>query len=446
MRIRNKNIRFLKKWSSVQIITVGFLLLTLVGAGILSLPISSSNGQPTNFVDSLFTATSAVCVTGLVVFDTATHWSLFGKVVIISLIQIGGLGFMTIATMISLIRGKKINLKERLLIQESLNQIDLSGIVNLTRQIIFMVFAIEAIGGLITGLAYGFFHSISAFCNAGFDLMGSISGQFSSLTSLYDNSLVMITVSLLIILGGLGYPVILDVLHTRSFKKLNVHSKLVITSTIILLLIGFLFILGVEYNNPDTLGSMDMKGKLLSSMFQTTTLRTAGFNSIDLSLTKEPTIFLMVMLMLIGASPASTGGGIKTTTVAVLFLTVKDFLCGKDEIHIFERSISSESIKKAMVIFFIAIFIFIIGTLALSVTNPQFSLIECVFEVMSAYATVGLSIGGSPNLNVIGKFIIMILMFLGRVGSLTIFTAILSINIAKKDKNIKRPKGKIIIG
>ena len=457
MRIRKKNIRFLKKWSSVQIITVGFLLLTLVGASILSLPISSSNGQPTNFVDSLFTATSAVCVTGLVVFDTATHWSLFGKVVIISLIQIGGLGFMTIATMISLIRGKKINLKERLLIQESLNQIDLSGIVNLTRKIIFMVFAIEAIGGiilsisfiprfgLITGLAYGFFHSISAFCNAGFDLMGSISGQFSSLTSLYDNSLVMITVSLLIILGGLGYPVILDVLHTRSLKKLTIHSKLVITSTIILLLIGFVFILGVEYNNPDTLGNMDMKGKLLSSMFQTTTLRTAGFNSIDLSLTKEPTIFLMVILMLIGASPASTGGGIKTTTVAV-FLTVKDFLCGKDEIHIFERSISSESIKKAMVIFFIAIFIFIIGTLALSLTNPQFSLIECVFEVMSAYATVGLSIGGSPNLNVVGKLIIMILMFLGRVGSLTIFTAILSINIAKKDKNIKRPKGKIIIG
>lgn len=458
MRIMHKNIRFLEKWSSVQIITAGFLFIILLGAAILSLPISSQIGQGTNFVDSLFTATSAVCVTGLVVFDTATHWSLFGKVVIISLIQIGGLGFMTIATMISLIRGKKINLKERLLIQESLNQIDLSGIVSLTRKIILMVLAIECIGGIllsisfipkfgiITGLAYGFFHSISAFCNAGFDLMGSISGEFSSLTSFYDNSFIMITVSLLIILGGLGYPVILDVLKNKRFSKLNVHSKLVIVSTAILLLIGFVFILGVEYNNPDTLGNMNMKGKVLSSIFQTSTLRTAGFNSIDLGLTKEPTIFLMVMLMLIGASPASTGGGIKTTTVAILFLTVKDFLCGKDEIHIFERSISSEAIKKAIVIFFIAIFIFIVGTLALSITNPQFSLIECVFEVISAYATVGLSIGGSPNLNTIGKFIIMILMFLGRVGSLTIFTAILSINIVKKDKNIKRPKGKIIIG
>ena len=458
MRIMHKNIRFLEKWSSVQIITVGFLFIILLGAAILSLPISSRSGQWTNLVDSLFTATSAVCVTGLVVLDTATHWSLFGKVVIISLIQIGGLGFMTIATMISLIRGKKINLKERLLIQESLNQIDLSGIVSLTRKIILMVFIIESVGGillsisfipkfgLIGGLAYGFFHSISAFCNAGFDLMGSISGEFSSLTSFYDNSFIMITVSLLIILGGLGYPVILDVLKNKRFSKLNVHSKLVITSTVLLLLVGFVFIFGLEYNNPDTLGNMDMKGKVLSSIFQTSTLRTAGFNSIDLALTKEPTILLMIILMLIGASPASTGGGIKTTTVAILFLTVKDFLCGKDEIHIFERSISFDSIKKAIVIFFIAIFIFIVGTLVLSITNPQFSLIECVFEVMSAYATVGLSIGGSPNLNTIGKFIIMILMFLGRVGSLTIFTAILSINIAKKDKNIRRPKGKIIIG
>ncbi|WP_455542631.1 TrkH family potassium uptake protein [Intestinibacter sp.] len=458
MRIIDRNIKFLQKWSSVQIITAGFLFIILLGASILSLPICSSNGTVTNFIDSLFTATSAVCVTGLVAFDTATHWSLFGKVVIISLIQIGGLGFMTIATMISLIRGKKINLKERLLIQESLNQIDLSGIVKLTKHVILMVFIIEAIGGIllsinfiprfgfVRGLMYGMFHSISAFCNAGFDLMGSISGEFSSLTYFYDNAFVMIVVSLLIILGGLGYPVILDVLGQRRFSKLTVHSKLVIISTAILLIGGFVFIFAIEYNNPNTLGNMNMKGKLLSSMFQTTTLRTAGFNSIDLSLTRESTIFFMLILMLIGASPASTGGGIKTTTMAVLVLTVKDFLCGKDQIHIFERSVSSENIKKAMVIFFIAIFIFIIGTLALSVTNPQFSLIECAFEVMSAYATVGLSIGGSPNLNIVGKFIIMILMFLGRVGSLTIFTAILSINIAKKDKNIKRPKGKIIIG
>ena len=444
--------------SAVRRIGFSFFAVILIGSILLSLPMSHSVHSTSSYLDHLFVATSATCVTGLVTHVTASEYTLFGQIVIILLIQIGGLGFLTLMSMFFVLLKRKLTYANKIVMQEALNRNSLNETGIYIKRVIKYTVCFELIGaiclafvfipqfGILKGIYYSLFHAISAFCNAGFDLMGSISGQFSSLTSLYDNSLVMITVSLLIILGGLGYPVILDVLHTRSLKKLTIHSKLVITSTIILLLIGFVFILGVEYNNPDTLGNMDMKGKLLSSMFQTTTLRTAGFNSIDLSLTKEPTIFLMVILMLIGASPASTGGGIKTTTVAVLFLTVKDFLCGKDEIHIFERSISSESIKKAMVIFFIAIFIFIIGTLALSLTNPQFSLIECVFEVMSAYATVGLSIGGSPNLNVVGKLIIMILMFLGRVGSLTIFTAILSINIAKKDKNIKRPKGKIIIG
>lgn len=454
----NKIFRLLKKWSTVQIITVGFLLIIILGAMILSLPICSANNTGSNFIDSLFTATSAVCVTGLVTFDTATHWSTFGKFVIILLIQIGGLGFMTIATLIALIRGKKINLKERLLIQESLNQLDLSGIVKLTKQIIIMVFAIELCGGLllalyfipelgpVKGFAYGIFHSISAFCNAGFDLMGSISGEFSSLTSLYNNTYIMIVVTLLIILGGIGYPVILDVLSTRKFSKLNVHSKLVIWSTAILLFMGFAVIFIVEYNNPATLGNMTLKDKVLSSIFQSTTFRTAGFNSIDLAAATESSIFFMMILMFIGASPASTGGGIKTTTIAVLFLTVKGFLVGRDEIQVSERRISSHTIRKSLVIFFIAISIVILGILMLSITNPQFSLLECAFEVISAYATVGLSIGGSPNLNIIGKFIIIVLMFLGRVGSLTIFTAILSINLNKKDKNIKRPNGKIIVG
>lgn len=452
-------LRFFNRWNTVQIITIGFFLIILLGAIILSLPISSNNSTPTNFLDAFFTATSAVCVTGLVVVDTSTYWSPFGKFVIISLIQIGGLGFMSIATMISLIRKKKINLRERLLIQESLNQFDLSGLVKLTKKIIYMVFIIELTGGLLLsvkfipelgftqGLLYGIFHSISAFCNAGFDLMGSITGEFTSLTSFYDNTWVMGVVGLLIILGGIGYPVMLDCLHNKKFSRLNVHSKLVISSTIILLFIGFIFMYVVEYNNPDTIGDMDTKGKFLSSMFQSITYRTAGFNSIDLSLAKESTIFMMMLLMFIGASPASTGGGIKTTTIAILFITVKGFLCGKDDIEIFERTITSNAIRKSIVIFFIAIFIVITGTLALSITNPQFTLLECGFEVISAYATVGLSIAGSPALNSIGKVIIITLMFLGRVGSLTIFTAILSANLLKKEKGtIKRPKGRIIVG
>ena len=447
-----------EKWSSVQIITMGFLLIILLGAMILSLPICSSNYTYTNFIDSLFTATSAVCVTGLVVFDTSMHWSPFGQVVIISLIQIGGLGFMTIATMVPLMRGKKINLRNRLLIQESLNQIDLSGMVKLTKNIIYVVFFIEFIGALllsiefiprygpIKGFLYGLFHSISAFCNAGFDLMGRENGAFSSVTSLYDNSLIMLVISALIILGGIGYPVILDVLEKRKYSKLNVHSKMVIYSTAILLILGIIVVFFNEYNNPNTLENMSMKGKVLSAIFQSTTLRTAGFNSIDLTMVKESTIFFMMLLMLIGASPASTGGGIKTTTIAVLFLTVKGFLYGRDEIQIFERSISEYTIRKSMVIFFIAVFTVMLGIFALSITNPQFTLLESAFEVISAYATVGLSIGGSATLNVAGKIIIMILMFLGRVGSLTIFAAILSINLNKKDKNIKRAHGKIIVG
>ena len=422
MRIRKKNIRFLKKWSSVQIITVGFLLLTLVGASILSLPISSSNGQPTNFVDSLFTATSAVCVTGLVVVDTGTYWSEFGQFVIITLIQTGGLGFMTVATMFSLLTGKKINLRERLLIQESLNQRDLSGLVKLTRYIIVMTFIIEGIGalllsivyipalGLLRGVWYSIFHSISAFCNAGFDLMGAISGEYTSLTSFVNNSLINFVICSLIILGGIGFPVLLDII-----------------------------------NNKGTLGSLNMKEKLLSSVFQSVTLRTAGFNTIDLTLLSESTLFLMIILMLIGASPASTGGGLKTTTVATLFLTVKSFIMGKEDIEVYQRRISDSTVKKSLGIFFIGVFIALFGTLILTIVNPEFTLLECAFEVISAFATVGLSLGGSPSLKVLGKILIIILMFLGRVGTLTIFIALLSKNAKIKPK-VRYPEGKIIVG
>ena len=457
MRIMHKNIRFLEKWSSVQIITAGFLFIILLGAAILSLPISSQSGQGTNFVDSLFTATSAVCVTGLVVFDTATHWSLFGKVVIISLIQIGGLGFMTIATMISLIRGKKINLKERLLIQESLNQIDLSGIVSLTRKIILMVLAIECIGGIllsisfipkfgiITGLAYGFFHSISAFCNAGFDLMGSISGEFSSLTSFYDNSFIMITVSLLIILGGLGYPVILDVLKNKRFSKLNVHSKLVIVSTAILLLIGFVFILGVEYNNPDTLGNMNMKGKVLSSIFQTSTLRTAGFATVDMASLHQATKFFMSIIMFIGGSPAGTAGGVKTVTFVIGLLYVRALMRGDENIHVFKRTIDDQIVKRALTIMLISFAIALTGLFILSISE-QADFIDLLFEVFSAFATVGLTAGITPTLTFVGKIVIIILMYIGRIGPITMVLIFVRKYNAKKGKDVNYIKEHILIG
>ena len=334
-----------------RVMVIGFGILILFGAIILNLPISTQKGESIGFLNALFTSTSAVCVTGLVVVDTGTYWSEFGQFVIITLIQTGGLGFMTIATMFSLLTRKRINLRERLLIQESLNQVDLSGLVKLTRYIIMMTFAIEGIGALLLsmvyiprfglgkGIWYSIFHSISAFCNAGFDLMGPVSGQYSSLTYFVDSTLINVVICGLIILGGIGFPVLLDVINNKKYSKLNVHSKIVINTTGILILIGFLFIFIAEFNNKDTLGTLNIKEKFLSSLFQSVTLRTAGYNTIDLTLLSESTLFLMLILMLIGASPASTGGGLKTTTIATLFLTVKSFIIGKEDIEVYQRRI-----------------------------------------------------------------------------------------------------------
>ena len=440
-----------------RVMVIGFGILILFGAIILNLPISTQKGESIGFLNALFTSTSAVCVTGLVVVDTGTYWSEFGQFVIITLIQTGGLGFMTIATMFSLLTRKRINLRERLLIQESLNQVDLSGLVKLTRYIIMMTFAIEGIGALLLsmvyiprfglgkGIWYSIFHSISAFCNAGFDLMGPVSGQYSSLTYFVDSTLINVVICGLIILGGIGFPVLLDVINNKTYSKFNVHSLIVIYTTGILILIGFLFIFIAEFNNKDTLGTLNIKEKFLSSLFQSVTLRTAGYNTIDLTLLSESTLFLMLILMLIGASPASTGGGLKTTTIATLFLTVKSFIIGKEDIEVYQRRISDATVKKSLGIFFIGVFISLFGTLMLTIVNPGFTLLESSFEVISAYATVGLSIGGTPSLTYLGKIIIIILMFLGRVGSLTIFIALLSKNSRVKSK-IRYPEGKIIVG
>lgn len=440
-----------------QVMVIGFGAVILFGALILNLPIAAKSGESVGFINALFTSTSAVCVTGLVVVDTSTYWNEFGQLVIITLIQVGGLGFMTIATMFSLLIGKKINLRERLLIQESLNQSDLSGLVKLTRRIILMTFAIEGIGalllsmvfipkfGLLKGVWFSIFHSISAFCNAGFDLMGNVSGEYTSLMYFVDNTLINLVICGLIVLGGIGFPVILDVINNKKYSKLKLHSKLVINTTIILIVIGFLFIFIEEFNNKNSLASLSMKEKILSSLFQSVTLRTAGYTTIDLTVLSESTLFLMIILMLIGASPASTGGGLKTTTIATLFLTVKSFILGKEDIEVYQRRISDATVKKSMGIFFIGISIALFGTLMLTIVSPEFTLLESAFEVASAFATVGLSLGGSPTLTALGKILIMTLMFLGRVGSLTILIAILSRSNKVKSK-IRYAEGTIIVG
>lgn len=444
------------KMDPTQIMVMGFALLILIGGLLLNLPMATQNGEQIGFLNALFTATSAVCVTGLVVVDTATYWSGFGQGVIICLIQIGGLGFMTITTMFAIIARKRINLRERLLIQESLNQFDLSGLVKLTRYILLTTFAIEGIGAILLsfvfipqfgtakGIWYSIFHAISAFCNAGFDLMGGVSGEFSSLTSYVNSVTITIVISLLIILGGLGFPVILDVVKQKKFSKLNIHSKIVLISTLSLIISGALIIYALEINNANTLAQLDQTGKITASLFQSVTTRTAGFNTIDLTLMRESTLFVMIIFMFIGASPASTGGGVKTTTIAVLLLSVRTFIEQKQDTEIFKRKLSVSTINKSLGVFVIAFLLALIGTLLISITQPEFTLLESAFEVVSAVATVGLSIGGSPNLDSVGKIIIMILMFMGRVGSLTIFFALT--HKGKKKQVIRYPEGKIIVG
>ena len=445
------------KLNPSQMMVVGFAAVILIGAILLSLPIATQTGERTSFLDSLFTATSAVCVTGLVVVDTATYWNFFGQIVIIILIQIGGLGFMTITTLFSLIVKKRINLKERLLIQESLNQIDLSGLVKLTRYILLMTFVIEGIGalilstvfipqfGFIRGSWYSIFHSISAFCNAGFDLMGNVTGPYSSLMYYVNNTTITLAISALIILGGLGFPVILDIVKNKKISKLNMHSKIVLISTSILIVVGMLFILIVEYKNVGTLGNLSLKGKILSSLFQSVTIRTAGFATIDLTILHQATLFIMMIFMFVGASPASTGGGVKTTTIAVLILTVKSFLLGKEDIEVFGRRITSSTVRKSVGIFFVGVLAVLTGILLIVLIEPEFDLLEASFEVVSALATVGLSIGGSSNLTSIGKLLIVIYMFMGRVGLLTIFLALVAKNTVNKQQ-IRYPEGRIIVG
>ena len=447
----------LTKMQPARVMVMGFALIILIGAILLSLPISTNSGKGINFVDALFTATSAVCVTGLIVVDTGTYWSAFGQTIIILLIQIGGLGFMTIGTLFALIAKKKINLKERILIQESLNQFDLSGVVTLAKNVLMLTFLIEGVGaillsfvfvpqlGFINGLFYSLFHSISAFCNAGFDLMGPVAGEFSSLTSYVVNPMIVLTITGLIVLGSLGFPVMLDVMKNRKTKKLSLHSKLALLSTGILISLGFIIIFIVEFSNPNTIGDLSLGEKALASLFQSVTTRTAGFNTIDLSLMHEGVIFVLIILMFVGASPASTGGGIKTTTIATMLLSVKAFILGKEDVEIFKRRIDVYTIRKTIGIVFLGVMIVIGGTIVLSIVEPNFNLLEAGFEVVSAFTTAGLSIRGSANLTLLGKILIMIFMFMGRTGSLTVFMAFASKN-TMKHSHIRYPEDKVLVG
>ncbi len=438
-----------KKLTPVQILALGFAIVILIGVFFLGLPISSRDGTRTSLIDCIFTATSAVCVTGLVTLNTAEHWSYFGKTIILILIQIGGLGFMSFATLLALIAGRKISFKQRLVMQEAMNSFSLQGLVKLSKYILLFTFATEGAGaiflstrfipkyGVTTGIYFSVFHSISAFCNAGFDLTGN------SLVPFADNAVVIITISALVIVGGLGFAVWAEIWNYKGFKKLSLHAKLVITMTSVLLIGGWILMFLFEFKNPATLGSMGFKDKIINSLFASVTTRTAGFNSISTAAMTTAGKFLTIMLMFIGGSPGSTAGGVKTTTVGLLIMTVVSVIRNKEDTVIFNRTIKKEVIYKTLAIVFIALAVIMLDVLILSVTEKGMSFEYVVYETFSAFGTVGLSLGLTPNLSFIGKLIVAITMYIGRVGPLTLMLALSS---KGKGISIKYPEGKILVG
>lgn len=426
-------------------------MLIGIGTIFLSLPISSASGSQTGLLTSFFTATSAVCVTGLVVVDTGTYWSVFGKTIILLLIQAGGLGFMTITSFLALLMGRRITLRERLVIQESLNKLDIQGIVKFVKYVIITTFIIEGIGALLfsiqfiplfgvkRGIAYSIFHSISAFCNAGFDIMGN----YSSLTAFTGSFTVQMTAIMLIILGGLGFSVIYELIQKRNLKNLSIHSSLVLRMTLGLIVIGFILIFIFEYQNMQ-LANFTFKEKVLSSLFHSITPRTAGFNTLSMDKLTTGTLMITMIFMFIGGSSGSTAGGVKITTIGVLYLKNWSVIKGKKDTEYRKKRIDNTVIDRAIVIVGVAMLWVLFVTLILSVTE-KLEFIQILFETVSACGTVGLSTGITSQLSYIGRIVIAVSMFIGRLGPLTVALALASRQ--KKEKgSIRYPEEKIIVG
>lgn len=458
-----KKKRFIIELTPAQILVLGFLMVIIIGALLLNLPISTTTNESIGLVNALFTATSAVCVTGLVVVNTLDTWSLFGQSVILLLIQIGGLGFMTLTTSIFILIGKKITLKERLIIQEALNEYTLSGMVRLIRKVLFGTLFIELIGalflsirfipkyGLAMGLFKSIFHSISAFCNAGFDIIGG-----SSLSPYVGDLLINFVLMALIILGGLGFTVWWDVIKIskekiehhytlkKCFQKLTLHSKLAIVISVFLMVFGFIFFLVVEFRNPNTLGAMGIKDKIIAAMFQSVTTRTAGFNTIDLTGLTDTSKFMTIIFMFIGGSPAGTAGGVKTVTMGVIFLAVVSVIKGKEHTEAFNRTLPRDVIRRALAVIIISLSLVITVTMILSLSEAG-DFMKVFFESASAFATVGLSLNFTAQLSLLGKVIIAITMFIGRLGPVTMVFAF-SMRKNKNRGQVKKPEEKVMVG
>lgn len=436
------------RFTSFQIIIGGFIAVILIGALLLMLPVSSKAGIITPFNEALFTSTSAVCVTGLVVQDTATYWSWFGQGIILVLIQIGGLGVITIAVSFALLSGRKISLMQRSVMQEAISAPKVGGIVRLTGFVLKGTFLVEFTAAFIMmpvfvkdfgakGIWMAIFHSISAFCNAGFDLMGTENAKYASLTSYISHPLINITIMLLIIIGGIGFLTWEDILKNKyRIKSYRMQTKVILTTSLLLILFPAFFFFFRDF------ADMPMQERIFSSLFQAVTPRTAGFNTADLTMMTKDGLGIVIVLMLVGGAPGSTAGGMKTTTLAVLIANTLACFRRKEDAQMFGRRIETNTTKNAATIFMMYIVFFFGGAIVIS-TVEDLSFSTCLFETASAIGTVGLTLGITPELGVISQTILMILMFLGRVGALTLIYAALS---GSGKKISKLPQEKMMVG
>lgn len=439
--------------SSFQVIILGFMLVIFTGACLLTLPIATETRQSAGFLDALFTSTSAVCVTGLVVQDTATYWSAFGEGIILALIQIGGMGVVTVAVAVAMISGRKISLMQRSTMQEAISAHHVGGIVKLTNFILRTALAIELIGalllsavfipdfGLARGLWYGIFHSISAFCNAGFDLLGDVQ-PFSSLTGYSAQPLVNLVIMSLIVVGGIGFLTWEDIKTNRfHLSAYRLQSKIILLVTALLILFPAAYFYFLEFSRP-VWGALSPGERALNALFQSITPRTAGFNSVDLTQLSEVSVSITTLLMLVGGSPGSTAGGMKTTTLAVMILSAISIFKRRESTQCFGRRIDIEAVRSAAAIFLMYIVLFLAGGLAIA-QMEQLDVMTCLFETASAIGTVGLSMGITPRLCTTSQLILIALMFFGRVGGLTLIFAASS---GHRQYAAKLPKEKMTVG
>ncbi len=442
-----------KRISKVQVIALGFLIIIILGTLLLMLPVSSRDGNATSFLDALFTATSASCVTGLVVVDTYTHWSVFGQIVIICLIQVGGLGFISIGLIIALLLGRRVSLRHRGLMQESVNTLQIGGIVRLTKKMIVGTLIFEGIGALILSIRfafimsparavfYGIFHSVSAFCNAGFDLLGCY-GEYNSLCGFEGDWTINLTISALIITGGLGFVVWDDISKNKlNIKRYRLHSKIVLAVTASLLVAGTILFLIFEWNN--TMAGMNAPTRFQAAFFSSVTPRTAGMNSVDTGALTPASKLLTMILMFIGGSPGSTSGGAKTTTLFVMVAYLWTTMCGKYGIDVFGRRLKEDVVRKAALVIGFNMLLFITGAMVIFAQQPELGFSDVLFEVISGISTVGMTTGITRSLGTVSRIVIILLMYCGRIGSLSFA---LSFSENKRVVPLQQPEEEINIG